>query len=202
MTFSPLVDQLVEALRCLPGVGQKTAQRMAFHLLERDRTGGGRLADVLDQAMRRIRRCSRCQTFSETDVCPLCRDPRRRTGTLCVVESPSDMLAIEQAGQYQGGYFVLMGHLSPIDGIGPEEIGVHRLLERIEEEAVSELILATNPTVEGETTAHYIAGCLEGRPVLMTRLAQGIPAGGELGFVDGMTLSQAFLGRKPLKDYQ
>ncbi|MFE8069690.1 recombination mediator RecR [Marinobacteraceae bacterium S3BR75-40.1] len=200
MAFSPLVDQLVEALRCLPGVGQKTAQRMAFHLLERGREGGEHLAHTLTEAMARIRRCEKCQTFSETPVCPICRDEQRRNGVLCVVESPSDLLAIEQSGNYQGGYFVLMGHLSPIDGIGPEDIGVDVLVDRVKEEGVTELILATNPTVEGDATAHYIADRLEGRGVLMTRLAQGIPVGGELGYVDGSTLSHAFSGRKPLEN--
>lgn len=200
MAFSPLVDELVEALRCLPGVGQKSAQRMAFHLLERGRAGGSRLAQVLQRAMQDIRRCEQCQNFSETPVCPLCANPRRQNGVLCVVESPSDVLAIEQAGDYSGGYFVLMGHLSPIDGIGPREIGVDVLLRRVQNEQVQELILATNPTIEGEATAHYIADRLQGSGVLITRLAQGIPVGGELGYVDGSTLTHAFRGRKPLAE--
>lgn len=198
MSFSPLLNELVEALRCLPGVGPKSAQRMAFHLLERGREGGGHLADVLGRALREIRRCRRCQTFSETDECPICVNPRRQTGVICVVESPADLLAIEQGGDYQGGYFVLMGHLSPIDGIGPEEIGIPLLLERVAREQVSELILATNSTVEGDATAHYIADCLRESDVMLTRLAQGIPVGGELGFVDGSTLGHALRGRKPL----
>ncbi len=200
MAFSPLVDELVESLRCLPGVGQKTAQRMAFHLLERGRTGGTRLAEALSQAMAGVRRCNTCQNFADTDTCTICQNPGRKTGTLCVVESPSDLLAIEQAGDFKGSYFVLMGHLSPIDGVGPEEIGIERLLRRIDDENVSELILATNPTVEGEATAHYIADRLDGRDVLITRLAHGIPVGGELGYVDGFTLAHAFRGRKPLSD--
>lgn len=200
MAFSPLVDELVESLRCLPGVGQKTAQRMAFHLLERGRTGGERLAGALASAMTGVQRCESCQNFSDTPVCPLCTDESRRTGSLCVVESPSDLLAIEQAGDYRGAYFVLMGHLSPLDGIGPAEIGMDRLLKRVRQEQISELILATNPTVEGEATAHYIADCLHDQPVLVTRLAHGIPVGGELGYVDGFTLSHAFRGRKPLTD--
>lgn len=200
MAFSPLVDELVESLRCLPGVGQKTAQRMAFHLLERGRSGGSRLSEALEQAMTGVRRCDSCQNFADTSVCGICATEERQNGTLCVVESPSDLLAIEQAGDYRGSYFVLMGHLSPIDGIGPEEIGIERLLHRIADEGVTELILATNPTVEGEATAHYIADRLDGRNILITRLAHGIPVGGELGYVDGFTLTHAFRGRKPLAD--
>ena len=200
MAFSPLLDELVESLRCLPGVGQKTAQRMAFHLLERGRSGGTRLSQALSSAMDGVRRCETCQNFADTEICGICEKPDRRNGTLCVVESPSDLLAIEQAGDYRGGYFVLMGHLSPIDGIGPGEIGIERLLSRVEKEGVSELILATNPTVEGEATAHYIADRLADREILITRLAHGIPVGGELGYVDGFTLTHAFRGRKPLTD--
>ncbi|OEY67736.1 recombination mediator RecR [Marinobacter sp. X15-166B] len=200
MSFSPLVDELVDALRCLPGVGQKTAQRMAFHLLEKGRTGGTRLADALGSAMIGVQRCERCQNFADASECGICQDRARNTGTICVVESPSDLLAIEQAGDYRGGYFVLMGHLSPIDGVGPADIGIERLIERIDAEHTRELILATNPTVEGEATAHYIADRLDGRNVLITRLAHGIPVGGELGYVDGFTLTHAFRGRKPLLD--
>ncbi|WP_404362286.1 recombination mediator RecR [Marinobacter sp.] len=204
MLFSPLVDELVESLRCLPGVGQKTAQRMAFHLLEKGRSGGERLADALAGAMTGVRRCETCQNFSDTPTCGLCQDPERNTGLVCVVESPSDLLAIEQAGDYRGSYFVLMGHLSPIDGVGPADIGIDLLLKRVRQEGVSELILATNPTVEGEATAHYIADRLAdpvgGRQVLITRLAHGIPVGGELGYVDGFTLTHAFRGRKPLAE--
>ncbi|HSP00402.1 MAG TPA: recombination mediator RecR [Thioalkalivibrio sp.] len=200
MAFSPLVDELVESLRCLPGVGQKTAQRMAFHLLERGRSGGSRLSDALERAMTGVRRCESCQNFADTPTCNICENPERRTGTRCVVESPSELLAIEQAGDYRGSSFVLMGHLSPIDGVGPQEIGIERLLKRIYDEGVSELILATNPTVEGEATAHYIADRLDGRNILITRLAHGIPVGGELGYVDGFTLTHAFRGRKPLTE--
>ncbi|MDN6318599.1 MAG: recombination mediator RecR [Marinobacter sp.] len=200
MAFSPLVDELVESLRCLPGVGQKTAQRMAFHLLERERAGGVRLSGALSGAMDGVRRCESCQNFSDTDMCGICENPARSNGTLCVVESPSDLLAIEQAGDYKGSYFVLMGHLSPIDGVGPEEIGIERLLRRIRTEGVTELILATNPTVEGEATAHYISDRLDDLDILITRLAHGIPVGGELGYVDGFTLTHAFRGRKPLLD--
>lgn len=200
MAFSPLVDELVESLRCLPGVGQKTAQRMAFHLLEKGRSGGDRLAGALANAMAGVRRCERCQNFSDTPVCGICENAKRNNGTVCVVESPSDLLAIEQAGGYDGGYFVLMGHLSPIDGVGPADIGIEQLLERVTTEGVEELILATNPTIEGEATAHYIADRLDGKNVLVTRLAHGIPVGGELGYVDGFTLTHAFRGRKPLAE--
>ena len=199
MAFTPLLENLIEALRCLPGVGQKSAQRMAFQLLERGRDGGRELSRALAEALDRIGRCQRCQNFSETPTCPLCEDSRRETDIMCVVESPADVMAIEQARDYRGQYFVLMGHLSPIDGIGPEEIGVDLLLQRIHEEGTRELIIATNPTVEGETTAHYIADRLADDPVLITRLAQGIPVGGELGYIDGSTLLHAFSGRKPLK---
>mgnify|MGYP000194541056 CR=1 FL=1 len=195
MAFSPLVDELVESLRCLPGVGQKTAQRMAFHLLERARSGGTRLSDALSKAMDGVRRCESCQNFSDTEVCGICESPARRTGVLCVVESPSDLLAIEQAGDYKGSYFVLMGHLSPIDGVGPEEIGIERLLRRVRSDGVTELILATNPTVEGEATAHYISELARARQIHVTRLAHGIPLGGELEYVDSGTLSHAFSGR-------
>lgn len=199
MAFTPLLEDLIEALRCLPGVGQKSAQRMAFQLLERGRDGGRMLAHTLATALENIGRCQTCQNFSETPVCPLCQDASRQTDIMCVVESPADVMAIEQARDYRGQYFVLMGHLSPIDGVGPEDIGIDVLLRRIHNEGTRELIIATNPTVEGETTAHYIADRLADDQVLITRLAQGIPVGGELGYIDGSTLLHAFSGRKPLK---
>lgn len=199
MAFTPLLENLIEALRCLPGVGQKSAQRMAFQLLERGREGGRELARTLAAALDNIGRCESCQNFSETPLCPLCQDSSRQTDIMCVVESPADVMAIEQARDYRGQYFVLMGHLSPIDGIGPEDIGIDILLKRIYREGTQELILATNPTVEGETTAHYIADRLADESVLITRLAQGIPVGGELGYIDGSTLLHAFSGRSPLK---
>lgn len=199
MAFTPLLEDLIDALRCLPGVGQKSAQRMAFQLLERGREGGRALSRTLADALDNIGRCKSCQNFSETPICPLCQDASRQTDIMCVVESPADVMAIEQARDYRGQYFVLMGHLSPIDGIGPEDIGVDILMQRIQREKTRELIIATNPTVEGETTAHYIADRLADEPVLITRLAQGIPVGGELGHIDGSTLLHAFSGRKPLK---
>ena len=198
MSLSPLLDELVESLRCLPGVGHKTAQRMAFHLLDRGRDGADRLADSLRQALEKIGRCESCQTFSENALCPICQDSGRDRSLLCVVESPADQAAIEQSGDYRGHYFVLLGHLSPIDGIGPEEIGVDRLLDQVRTRGVSELIMATNATVEGEATAHYIADRLDGTGVAISRLANGLPVGGELGVVDGSTLNHAFRGRRPL----
>lgn len=199
MSFSPLVDRLLEALRVLPGVGPKTAQRMALHLLERDRDGGRRLAGVLAQALEEVGYCRRCRTLTEEDMCALCTSPRRDDGLLCVVESPADMLAIEDAGGYRGHYFVLHGHLSPLDGIGPEDIGLDQLDVRLDEGGVEEVILATNPTVEGEATAHYIAEQLRERGMRLSRLAYGVPMGGELEYVDGGTLSHAFNGRLPFR---
>ncbi|EKE82843.1 recombination mediator RecR [Idiomarina xiamenensis] len=198
--ISPLIDKLITALRQLPGVGQKTAQRMAFQLLERNREGALSLADALQQACQRVGRCQRCRTFSETDICRLCEDVRRQdSGLLCVVETPADVLAIEQTSQYQGLYFVLMGHLSPLDGIGPEDIGLDNLAERFAGGAINEVILATNPTVEGEATAHYIADIARQYRVKASRIAHGVPVGGELEYVDQTTLTHAFSGRKSLE---
>lgn len=185
----------MEALRCLPGVGPKSAQRMAFHLLERNRQGGLRLASVLAEAMERIGQCSRCRTLSESPVCGLCANPHRDRGLLCVVETPADVWAIEQSIDYPGLYFVLNGRLSPLDGIGPAELGLDVLASRLGEGEVRELILATNPTVEGEATAHYIGQMARSHGVRATRIAHGVPLGGELEYVDGGTLSHAFAGR-------
>jgi recombination protein RecR len=191
----PLLNRLMEALRCLPGVGPKSAQRMAFHLLERNRAGGMRLAAVLAEAMERIGQCAHCRTLSESQVCSLCANPHRDRGLLCVVETPADVWAIEQAIDYAGLYFVLNGRLSPLDGIGPAELGLDVLGSRLGEGEVRELILATNPTVEGEATAHYIGEMARSRGVRATRIAHGVPLGGELEYVDGGTLSHAFAGR-------
>lgn len=199
MSFSPLVDRLMESLRVLPGVGPKTAQRMAMHLLERDRDGGRRLAGVLEQAIEHVGYCRRCRTLTEEELCGLCISSRRDDALLCVVESPADQLAIEEAGGYRGRYFVLHGHLSPLDGIGPEDLGLDQLEARIAEGGISEVILATNPTVEGEATAHYIAAQLSPHGVTLSRLAYGVPMGGELEYVDGGTLSRAFNGRLPFR---
>ena len=196
MSGHSLLDDLMESLRCLPGVGPKSAQRMAFHLLERDREGGRRLARVLAGAMDRIGHCERCRTFSETPVCNLCANPKRNDALICVVETPAEVLAIEQAASYSGRYFVLGGRLSPLDGIGPQEIGMDLLQQRLQAGGVEELILATNPTVEGEATAHYIGDMARRQQIRVTRIAHGVPLGGELEYVDGGTLSHAFAGRR------
>lgn len=194
--FSPLIDDLIQALRRLPGVGPKGAQRMALHLLERDREGARQLAAALSEAADRVARCRHCRTLTETGSCLICADPRRDPSLLCVVETPADLLAIEQAGSYQGKYFVLLGRLSPIDGLGPEEIGIDQLLRRLAAEPVAELILATNLTVEGEATAQFIGEHAATLGVSVTRIAHGVPLGGELEYVDGGTLSHAFASRR------
>ena len=195
MSAAPLLQQLITALRCLPGVGAKSAQRMSYYLLERDREGGRHLARVLDEAMQRIGHCNRCRTLTEAEVCALCANPQRDGSLLCVVETPADMAIIEQAIDYRGLYFVLGGHLSPLDGIGPREIGLDRLDGRFAEGEVQEVILATNATVEGEATAQYIHDMARERGIRTTRIAQGVPMGGELEYVDGATLAHAFRGR-------
>ena len=194
--FGPLIDELIDALRCLPGVGPKSAQRMALHLLERNRQGGMRLSTALASATEQVRRCQRCRNLTEQDLCTICANPRRDGKRVCVVETPADLFAIESSGSYRGLYFVLMGHLSPIDGIGPEAIGIGQLMSRIKDEEVEELILATNLTVEGEATAHYIGERARAAGVEVTRIAHGVPLGGELEFVDGGTLAHAFNSRK------
>ena len=198
MDFSPLINRLIEDLRCLPGVGPKSAQRMAFHLLERDREGAQKLAKSLLAAAEQVGHCRQCRTLSETDICPLCANTSREQNLLCVVESPADVRAIEQATSYRGRYFVLMGHLSPLDGIGPKEIGLDQLDARLAEGTISEIILATNPTVEGEATAHYINEMAKVYGISSSRIAHGVPLGGELEYVDSGTLSHAFSGRRRL----
>lgn len=195
MATSRLIGQLIESLRCLPGVGPKSAQRMAFQLLEHNREGGRQLAVALTQAMDRVGNCSTCRTLSEDPVCALCASQRRNRGQLCVVETPADVQALEQATGYQGLYFVLMGHLSPLDGIGPEALGLDMLEARLASGEVTELILATNPTVEGEATAHFISEMARAHAIRATRIAHGVPMGGELEYIDGGTLSHAFAGR-------
>jgi recombination protein RecR len=198
MKFSPVLAQLIDALRCLPGVGPKSAQRMSMHLLERDRAGALALAEALRIAMDRIDHCTLCRNFSEHDVCEICSDPRRDRQTICVLETPADVLAVEQSGSYRGLYFVLMGHLSPIDGIGPAEIGLDRFQQRVIDEGITEVILATNPTVEGEATAYYLSDMLLPRGIRVSRIAHGVPLGGELEYVDGNTLAHAFSGRRQM----
>lgn len=193
--FSPLTDQLINALRCLPGVGPKTAQRMAFHLLERGRESGKQLAQTLELALSKIGHCQQCRTFCETSLCGICTNPNRDSKSLCIVESPVDALAIEQTRSFRGYYFVLMGHLSPLDGIGPEELGIQFLLQNIEKNPIQEAIIATNPTVEGEATAHYLATLLKKQGIKITRLAHGVPVGGSLEFLDSSTLLRAMNGR-------
>ena len=191
-----LLAELIEALRCLPGVGAKSAQRMAFHLLERDREGGVRLAESLRQAMQRIGHCKSCRNFSESDECAICANASRDAALLCVVETPADLLAIEQATGYRGRYFVLMGRLSPLDGMGPHELGGDLLTRKLGGGEVRELVIATNPTVEGEATAHWLGQLARAANVRATRLAHGVPLGGELEYVDRGTLAHAFGSRQ------
>jgi recombination protein RecR len=197
---SNLLVDLIEALRCLPGVGAKSAQRMAFHLLERDREGGTFLAETLRQAMQRIGHCKSCRNFSESDTCAICANAGRDAQMLCVVETPADLLAIEQATGYRGRYFVLMGRLSPLDGMGPHELGVELLEQRMHDGDVREMVVATNPTVEGEATAHWLGQLARAAGVRATRLAHGVPLGGELEYVDRGTLAHAFGSRHALDD--
>jgi len=190
------LERLVQALRVLPGVGPRSAQRMAFHLLQHERAGADELAHALADALASVQRCSHCNNFSEEEVCGLCRSPRRDRALLCVVETPADLAMVEQTLSYSGMYFVLMGRLSPLDGVGPRDIGLDRLLERAADGEVQEVILATNFTNEGEATAHYIAEMLRARNVKATRIARGVPLGGELEYVDAGTISQALLDRR------
>lgn len=199
MQISPLLDQLTESLRVLPGVGAKSAQRMAYHLLQRNRKGGLNLARALEDALSHIGHCKSCRTFTEQDECNICKNYKRQmSGQLCVVEMPTDIPAIEQTGMYSGRYFVLMGKLSPLDGIGPREIGLDILQQRLEQESFHEVILATNPTIEGEATANYIAEMCRFHNVKVTRIAHGVPIGSELETVDSQTLSNALSGRRDL----
>jgi recombination protein RecR len=190
------LEELIAALRCLPGVGPKSAQRMAYHLLQRDRPGAERLGGALAQVLAKIRHCEKCNSFAEDAVCELCRSPRRDGSLLCVVESPGDLLMMEQAQCYQGLYFVLMGALSPLDGVGPRDIHLDRLVRRAADGSVREVILATNFTVEGEATAHYVAELLRQRGLKVSRIARGLPVGGELEHVDSGTLAQAVTERR------
>lgn len=196
MSFSPLLMRLIDTLRCMPGVGRKSAQRIAFHLLERDRVGADELSGALAEAVKGIGHCKRCRMLTEHDTCNICAASGRDEKLLCAVESPADVMAVEDATGYRGMYFVLMGHLSPLDGIGPAELGMSLLEKRLQDGVVDELIIATNPTVEGDATAHFLADLAGKHNVQASRIAHGIPLGGELEFVDGGTLSHAFFGRQ------
>jgi len=191
-----LLGQLMDAFRCLPGVGPKSAQRMAFYLLERDREGGKKLAEIMAEAIEKIGHCTRCRTLTEEEVCKICSNPKRDQKSLCVVETPADVVSIEHAVHFQGLYFVLGGHLSPLDGIGPDDIGMDQLDQRFSEGEIEEVILATNTTVEGEATARFISEMAQARGIKASRIAHGVPLGGELEFVDGGTLAHAFSGRQ------
>ena len=196
MSYSPLLLRMIDALRCMPGVGRKSAQRIAFHLLERDRDGAASLSTALADAVKGIGHCRRCRMFTEHELCSICSASGRDDAQLCVVESPADVMAIEDATGFRGLYFVLMGHLSPLDGIGPDELGLSVLEERLAEGATTEMIIATNPTVEGDATAHYLADMAGRHKIQASRIAHGVPLGGELEYVDGGTLSHAFYGRR------
>lgn len=197
MTPSSL-DDLIEALRCLPGVGPKSAQRMAYHLLQRDQRGAGRLARALSHALEVLRHCERCNTFTESEICERCANPRRDASLLCIVEMPADLAMIEQTQSYNGLYYVLMGRLSPLDGVGPRELKLDKLIARASDPAVAEVILATNFTNEGEATAHTIATLLSARGVKVSRLSRGVPVGGELEHTDTGTIAQALVERRSL----
>lgn len=196
MRFSPLLEQLIEALRCLPGVGPKTAQRMAMQLLTRGRDNGQRLANTLLEAITHIQHCSQCRIFSEHEVCEICASSHRDHTTLCIVENAIDVTVLEQTSSYRGKYFVLLGRLSPLDGIGPEEIGIHQLKSHFDAGHITEVILATNPTVEGEATAHYISELAKPYQIKVTRIAHGVPIGSELEYIDTSTLAHALAGRE------
>ena len=194
--FSPVIGQLIEALTCLPGVGRKSAQRMAFHLLQKNVDGAKNLAETLVEAVDNIQRCEFCNNLTEVAVCHICSDQKRQNGQLCVVETAMDLVAIENTHVYRGRYFVLHGHLSPIDGIDPEQLAIPKLLEQAQNPEINELILATNLTIEGEATAHFIEASCQQYQVVVSRIAHGVPLGGELEYVDGSTLMHAFSGRK------
>ena len=198
MSLPSVLEELVEALRCLPGVGPKSAQRMAYHLLQRDQKGARRLARALEHAVEVLRHCSRCNAFSENEVCERCASPRRDASLLCVVEMPADLNMMEQTHAFQGMYYVLMGHLSPLDGIGPKELHIERLLARACDGLVKEVILATNFTNEGEATAHYLGEMLRARSLKVSRIARGLPVGGELEHTDAGTIAQALIERRPV----
>ncbi len=194
--MSQLIEQLTQAFCCLPGVGKKSAQRMVLNLLEKNRDGGMLLAETLIKALQGVKHCESCRNFTEHSVCELCSDARRDASMMCIVESPADVIAIEQSKSFKGRYFVLMGHLSPIDGVGPEQLGIEALIQRLKNSLVQEVIIATNPTVEGEATAFYLSESIKELGLTVSRIAHGVPLGGELEYVDSNTISHAFSGRK------
>jgi len=196
--YGKTIDQLIDALRILPGVGVKSAQRMALQLLEKDRAAAIKLSEAIEEAATKVGKCAQCRTLTEHDLCDICNNASRSGSQLCVVETPADLFAIEHAGGYRGKYFVLLGHLSPIDGVGPEQLGINKLIERLQSNSVNELILATNLTVEGEATAHFIADKAKSFGVQVSRIAYGVPMGGELEYVDGGTLNMALQSRKTI----
>ncbi|MES2546800.1 MAG: recombination mediator RecR [Pseudomonadota bacterium] len=198
MKNPPALEQLIDSLRCLPGVGPKSALRMAYYLLQRDRKGAAKLGNSLENALQVLGHCTLCNNFSETPICPLCTSEKRDPSQLCVVEMPTDLMMMEQTQSYNGMYFVLMGRLSPLDGVGPKEINLEKLIKRAQDGVTQEVILATNYTVEGEATAHYISELLKTRGIAVSRIARGLPMGGEIEYVDSGTLSMALLGRKKL----
>lgn len=198
MSFSPKIAELIQALRCLPGVGPKTAQRMTLHILQRDRDNARLLAHTMLRAIECVQQCEQCRNLSETPICHLCSNPARDPTCLCIVESPTDVFAIEQTGAFRGQYFVLLGHLSPLDGMGPQEIGIPKLLQRLKQNIIREVIIATNPTVEGEATAHYLAETVKHYGIQASRIAHGIPLGGELEYIDSNTIARALASREPL----
>ena len=200
MKLSPSIEALIDGLRHLPGVGPKSAQRMTLHLLERDREGAQEIADAISDALAKVKNCSRCRNFTELDVCEICSDVKRDPATLCVVEAPVDVMAIEQSASFRGHYYVLMGHLSPIDGIGPEQLGLDALCERFDAGEIKEVILATNPTVEGEATAYYISERARSAEITVSRIAHGVPLGGELEYTDANTLAHALSGRTVMRE--
>lgn len=198
MQANSLLEQLVNAFRCLPGVGPKSAQRMALHILQRDKSGGLYLSQILNEAIQKVGQCRRCRTLTENELCNICVSKRRDDNLLCVVESPADIYALEQSQSYRGYYFVLHGRISPLDGYGPNEIGVNQLLKVLHDFPIREVIIATNPTVEGEVTAQYLADIIKARNIRCTRIAHGVPVGGELEYLDSNTLVRAFQGRKEI----
>jgi len=200
LKLSPSIEALIEGLRHLPGVGPKSAQRMTLHLLERDREGAQQIAEAIEAVLAKVKNCQQCRNFSELDVCEICSDSKRDSGLLCVVEAPVDVMAIEQSGSFKGHYYVLMGHLSPIDGIGPEQLGLDALCDRFATGTINEVILATNPTVEGEATAYYISERARDAAITVSRIAHGVPLGGELEYTDASTLAHALSGRTVVRE--